>query len=138
VESVTLGHGERTVTLTRGVPPAPGDPYNGGHFGADLHAPGLSASRQVFVFGWSDIAGFFSDLAQHWRGWDGPKTWTSPEHDLTVTATHESGSHVRVAIVLQDGPAHTWSASTSVDVEPGEEMTLLARDLSRLTSTTSS
>lgn len=136
MDSVTLGHGERTFTLRRGTPPDPGDPYNGGTFAADLRAPGLRATRLVFHFGWSDVAGFFSELAENWRGWPGPKAWTSPEGDLAMTATHESGNHVAIEIVLRDGPAHTWSVATTVDVEPGEEMSRLAKQVAETIPTT--
>jgi len=135
VDSLTLGHGERTATLRPGAPPAPGDPYNGGHFVVELRAEGMTATRQVFVYGWSDVAGFFADLAENWRGWAGPKTWTSPEYDLAMTATHESGSHVQIEMVLQDGPVHTWSVTTTVEVEPGEEMTRLAKAVAELIPT---
>lgn len=136
VDSVTLGNGERTLTLTRGNPPDLGDPYSGGNFGADLRAPGLSAARQVFIYGWSDLAGFFSDLAANWHGWVGPKTWSSPEYDLMMTATHDSGGHVTIEIVLRDGPVHTWSVATAVNVEPGEEMARLAQLIAGVIPTT--
>jgi hypothetical protein len=129
VDSVIFGHGERTMTLIRGTPLEPADPYSGGDFGVELRAPGLSATRQVFVFGWSHVGGFFSDLAQSWRGWAGAKSWTSPEHDLSMRATHESGGRVVIEILLRDGPVHSWSVSMAVEVEPGEEMARLARDV---------
>jgi hypothetical protein len=136
VESLTLRHGERIAILRPGTPPEPGDPYNGGDFSVELRAEGMTATRRVFVHGWSDVAGFFADLADNWRGWPGEKTWTSPECDLTMTATHESGSHVRIELVLRDGPVHTWSVSTSVEVEPGEEMTRLAAAVAEMVPTT--
>lgn len=136
VDSVTVGHGERTVTLIRGTPPESDGSYDGGHFGVEVRATGLCATRPVFVYGWSDVAGFFSDLAENWRGWVGPKTWTSPEYDLTMTATHKSSSHVTIEFVVRDGPVHTWSATTAVDVEPGEEMTHLAKQVAELIPTT--
>jgi hypothetical protein len=134
MDAVTLGHGERTATFTRGTPPEPGDPYNGGHFTVDVRGPGLSATRAVFIYGHTDIAAYLGDLAANWRGWSGARTWESPEYDLTMAATHEAGSHVNIQVTVKDGPVHTWLVTTSVEVEPGEEMAQLARDAGVLTS----
>ncbi len=127
VDAVILGHGERTAILRPGTSPEAGDPYNGGDFLVELRAEGMTASRRVFVYGWSDVAGFFADLAENWRGWAGTKTWTSPEYDLAMTATHDAGSLVLIEMALRDGPVHTWSATTWVEVEPGEEMASVAK-----------
>jgi len=136
VDPLTLGHGDRIAILHPGTPPEPGNPYNGGHFTVELQARGMAATRRVFVYGWSDVAGFFSDLADNWRGWPGEKTWASPEYDLTMTATHEPGSLVRIELVLQDGPDPTWSVTTSVEVEPGEELSRLAAAVAETVPTT--
>lgn len=132
MEAVTIGHGERTVTFRNAVAPPSDDPYDGGTFDVEMRGTGLTAMRTVFTFGFSDLPGFLAELADAWRGWTGVKEWNSPERDLTIAATYQSGGHVELHFTLRDGVLPTWTSSLDVDVEAGAEMTSIAgsiRDL---------
>ncbi|WP_245192004.1 DUF6228 family protein [Amycolatopsis azurea] len=52
---------------------------------AELQLHGLSASVQVvhsYVTGFADLAEFFQQHVDDWRGWDGVRTWESLERVL--------------------------------------------------------
>ena len=92
----------------------------------------MAATRTVFIFASSGLASYFADLAEAWRGWSGPKVWESPEHDLRIEATFRSGGHVRLQFTARNGSIPSWEASLQLDVEAGEEMTRIAREVAAL------
>jgi hypothetical protein len=84
----------------------------------------------VFVFGsdWSALADFFADLATLWQGWEGERSWTSVENDLTLTAVWDALGHVELGVIVRDGPAPTWTARVDdIVVDAGEDMSTIAR-----------
>lgn len=101
-----------------------------------LRLPGLEASLTVsahYATGFDELAGFLSELASHWRGWHGERTYESLEHDLRLTATHDG--HVRLAVQLwQTSVPDGWSVTGIVQLDPGEEMTRAAQDVAALLS----
>lgn len=132
MEAVTIGYGEQTATISNAAPPSGTDPYEGGSFDVTLGAPGLAVTRSVFIFGHSRLGAFLTELAEAWRGWTGIKVWESPERDLTIEARSDGGSHVKLLLIVRDGPVYTWKTSIEIDVEAGEEMARIARDIEQL------
>ncbi|MFC7512647.1 DUF6228 family protein [Streptomyces thermocarboxydus] len=54
------------------------------------------------------------------RGWRGARTWHSLCDDLTLSAEHHSGGHVRLTWVISDGaPTEEWRFETSTWHEAG-------------------
>ena len=135
MDVITLGHGDETVRLGAAVVPDVADPYAGGSFEIELRGAGMTATRTVFVYASSGLASFFIELAEAWRGWEGSEVWESPEHDLTIEATFRHGGHDHLRFTARNGPMPTWRASVEVDVEAGEEMTQVAREVARLLPT---
>ncbi|MFF8542180.1 DUF6228 family protein [Streptomyces werraensis] len=71
-----------------------------------------------------------ASLAEDFRGWQGERTWHSLRHDLTLSAEHRSGGHVRVGWAISDGaPGEEWRFETSTWHEAGEDMRTLAADI---------
>lgn len=132
MEVVRLGLGDKVVTLGQAVVADSADEYAGGSFEVRLGASGLTANRTVFVYNWSGLAAFFAKLADAWRGWTGVKEWESPEHDLRIEATFESSGHDCLRFTVSDGPTPSWRAWVEVDVEAGEDMARIAREVARL------
>ena len=97
-----------------------------------LRGPGLSAERRVFVFAFSRLGTFLAELAESWRGWRGVKKWRSPEADLTIGAESDGGAHVRLRFRVGNGPVPTWTASIEIEIEAGEELAGLAREIEHL------
>lgn len=108
------------------------------YLGAELHADGLSASREVtahYATGFRDLADFFQRLATDWRGWAGVREWRSLEGELAIEARHAYG-HTRLRItVRRDGPGwgnEGWSATVDLTIDPGEQMRQIADGLASL------
>jgi hypothetical protein len=105
---------------------------------ANLVDEGLSASRPVYhgyPSGFRDLVLFFEEMEGDWRGWGGDRTWESLEGDLRIGARHEHG-HVQLTVRLSHSVADWgrsgWSATADVTVDPGEQLSQIARDLSAL------
>ena len=97
-----------------------------------LRAEGLAVTQSVFIFGFSRLGAYFSELAEAWRGWSDSKVWESPEGHLRIEATSDGGSHVDLLLTVRNGPMYSWTSSIEIQVEAGEEMAGIARDIEHL------
>ena len=96
-----------------------------------LSGNGLAAQTLVLSL---DSAGhglpaFIEELAEDFRGWDGPRTWENADHDLGVEATWTTRGYVTLRWWVTPSIYDKWTASVVVEVEAGAEMSALARDL---------
>jgi hypothetical protein len=86
--------------------------------------------------GFDELVGFSRSLAADWRGWPGEQTYESWAQQLRLTATHDG--HVRLAVQLCQtdwvGDRDEWSAFGVFRVDPGEDMTRAAENLTDLLS----
>jgi Family of unknown function (DUF6228) len=134
-------------SLTIRYPPAdgawllhpPSDPWGDGYIivmPVELHADGLSA-RQTVELAWQaggeqpDLVSYFDDLADHWRGWQGDRTWRSLDGSMRIAASHDGQGHVAlVGTLMRDSfSADSWLARVCLTVEAGEQMRSLAADV---------
>jgi hypothetical protein len=103
---------------------------------ARLRVDGLDALVRVsshYATSFSELTGFFRELAADRRGWPGERTYESLEHELRLTASHDG--HVRIAVQLrQSSLPDGWSASAVFSVDPGEDMTRAAENVTDLLS----
>jgi hypothetical protein len=80
---------------------------------------------------------FFHQLEQDWRGWGDTRSWRSLDGDLAIEARHEFG-HVQLRVTLRAyGPGwgnDGWTATANLTIDPGEQLSQIAADLSRLAS----
>ena len=94
---------------------------------ARIEVEGLRASEKInahYVTCMDDLIHYFDELAAHWQGWDGVKTYESLEWNLRLTARVDSTGHILLAIELKsDHSDHRWSISTQIRTEPGAQMT---------------
>lgn len=115
------------------------DPQFGGAGPADylsvtLTGPDLSASRQIYagwLSGFLDLATFFADLADHWRGWQGERVFETIEGDLRIVATHDGRVNLRVVLwesTVEDG----WRVQAEVRLDAGEALSNAASDVALL------
>jgi hypothetical protein len=105
---------------------------------AELHLDGLTASVAVvhnYASGFQDLADFFEQQAQDWRGWEGVRKWESLEGDLGIEARHEHG-HVQLRVtvrkVLPNWGNNGWRATGDLTIDPGEQLTRVAADVKTL------
>ncbi|MEQ4208855.1 DUF6228 family protein [Actinopolymorpha sp. B9G3] len=90
---------------------------------------GLTAESWVYAHngdGFDGLTDFFRSMAKSWRGWDGARTWSSLEGDLTLTAKHDG--HVRLLVQIRD--SIDWSAEIELTIDAGEELTAAVAALS--------
>jgi len=97
-----------------------------------LHGNGLAAHAFVLSLdtAGSGLPAFLGQLAGDLGGWEGPRTWENPDHDLGVEATWSSGGHVNLRWWVTPSVYDKWSASVVTEVEAGAEMQTLASALS--------
>ena len=105
---------------------------------ATLRLDGLAATTQVvsnYTSGFQDLADFFGELADNWRGWQGARRWESLEHDLTIEARHQYG-HVTLVIEVRcdrlDWGNSGWRVTGDVAIDPGEQLSSVAKDVASL------
>jgi hypothetical protein len=99
---------------------------------------GPSASRPVYhgyPSGFRDLILFFEEMERDWRGWAGVRLWESLEEDLRIEGRHEHG-HVQLRVTLRhwvaDWGRSGWSATADMTVDPGEQLSRIARDVRAL------
>jgi hypothetical protein len=86
--------------------------------GSDFHGTALVYSFEPRP---THLAGFFRDLAMHWRGWPGKKEWASLEGEFALTATCDSTGHTSLLLRLRSGPnPFDWCLSVVLLLEAGQ------------------
>lgn len=76
--------------------------------------------------GWDGLDSFLSEIADSYRGWEGTKSWASPEGDLKVEAEPHHRGHNTLRFTARDGPNPTWWATATAVVAASEDMANLA------------
>lgn len=99
----------------------------------EVRARGLTA-RVDGVVPWTGEDGlvpYLEGLAADFRGWEGERTWRSPDRDLAVSAVFRSGGHMGLTWILrsQGDTADDWAVSVTTWLEGGEQMTSLVAAL---------
>ena len=88
---------------------------------AVLNGPDLNAETIVYdvtgeTFAFAD---FWRDLATHWKGWSGGKSWGSLEGDLELEARSDSLGHIAVTCAISRGAPHGWRIKVWLFAEAG-------------------
>jgi len=66
------------------------------------------------------LGGFFSDLAEHWRGWEGERSWGDIEGLIRIDATHDGRGHISLHFDLQKSLDGEWRTQGTLPVEAGQ------------------
>ena len=80
-----------------------------------LHAQAHVENGPVHLTGLT-IADLFSELAEHWRGWDGNRVWSNNEGSLQLTATHDGLGNVELEVLLTP-LSDPWTATAILELE---------------------
>ena len=112
VFSLKSVHGGYSLTLS---------PQGQRGYRAVLSGPDLNAETTIYdvtgeTFAFAD---FWRDLASHWKGWSGAKSWTSLEGDLELEAHSDSLGHIQVTCALSRGVPHGWRIKVWLFAEAG-------------------
>jgi hypothetical protein len=126
---VVIGEGLQTLTLARTGDWSTTDRET---LSVTLSGIGLRAELDISAgyTSFAGLGGFFSKLADDWQGWDGERTYETLEHDLVLRATHRG--HVRIDVSLNETKVDGWSASASILIEAGEELSQICFDVATL------
>jgi hypothetical protein len=140
-EPLVLGHPDRK----RWILHPPQDPHGDGYVhtvAVELHDDGMTAATVATVDGViadlaTTLSGFVESLAVDWQGWDGVRTWQSLGCELAIDARHDGRGRVSLGVTLHEtGKPYWddtgWSARSVFVLEPGEEMSRFAADLTHL------
>ena len=129
-----IGGGSEYLLLT---PPAPGTPALAV---AALALSGLHAVTTIqehWSGGFEDLAKFFGSIEKSWRGWRGARSWESLEGELRLIATHHGGV-IRLRVTIRrfafDRGNEGWTAGGDLVIEPGEQLTRIAREVAAFAS----
>jgi hypothetical protein len=90
-----------------------------GYFNVEPSVDGIHVTmRSDAYMAESGSPEFFRDLAAHWRGWDGKKTWGLLEGDLVVEFSHDRIGHVRTVVKMRPPMPDAWSVAATLTVDP--------------------
>jgi hypothetical protein len=103
------------------------DREGGGRVPVRLQAPGLSATGTIELEAWSGglgrLVAFFDDLAAHWDGWEGLKSWGDDGGVFSMSASHDGKGLVVIEAAARSLPyddTGSWALRLRVPVEPGQ------------------
>lgn len=78
-----------------------------------MTAPSANADFELYDFAISQLGEFFTELADHWKGWSGEVRWESVEDQATLSATCDRTGHVILRFELHEH-GHTRHADLTV------------------------
>jgi hypothetical protein len=99
---------------------------------ATMQMPGLEARCLVshhFANGFEELVDFLAGLERDWKGWIGPRTFSSLEGELTLTATH-TGRQIDLEVRLRQSTVPGgWDVAAILPLEPGEQLSRVVSDV---------
>lgn len=90
---------------------------------AELNCGTMEARIEFYEPNLSTLRTFLADLAEHWRGWEGEREWSSCERHIGLYAKHDKLGTVSVTVELRSGiytgAGPTWRAVGVVLLDSG-------------------
>ena len=109
-----IGDSDRWIDFTK-------DPLGPSAYRVRVAAEGIAAEAIADfdqpIRGRGDIAGYLTDLAKNWKGWEGPKRFETTESELSISATHDGRGRVEFQIDMR---RHPWSVRNVISVDAGD------------------
>ena len=101
--------------------------YDRDFFIAELRGLNLAAQTRVGTYMSTGLGEMFAEMANHWRGWKGKKSWESLEGELHLTAEADRSGHITLTVELRDGAPAVWTVVLFLIIEAGQ-LSALARE----------
>jgi len=73
----------------------------------------VSADFELYDFAMYRLGEFFTELADHWRGWEGELRWKSVENHARPSAKSDRTGHITLFFEIHEG-AHPRSIGITV------------------------
>ena len=129
------GPSRATLVIGDGVQPFR-DGYDFVDFPVSIVAAGLSAKtlvRSAEGASPTSLHRFLRELADDWKGTQPHRSWEAIEHGLSIDAHREPLGHVLLTFSLRESYRRdAWLVRVTVQLDAGEEMATLAREVERL------
>ena len=87
----------------------------------------LDTALDNHILGLGSAIGFFEDLADSWRGWEGQREYRSLEGELTLAAAHDGLAMVTLAVQMSQPSPPGWSAAADLELGAGADLEAQAR-----------
>jgi len=95
-------------------------PYGDWRYVVDLRGSKINASVEVYDHLPQEFEGFFSAIADSWKGWKDERVYRSLESALQIVATHDKTGCAVFRVELRDTGGVSWSAMQEIRVELGK------------------
>lgn len=95
-----------------------------------LRTPWLTVNSEATTYINGPPSSLFTEIAAHWSGWEGKKTWSELEDRVSFIATSDSTGHVTLLTVIR-GPNHEDMVEVQLIYEAGS-LESMAKKLSNL------
>ena len=115
--AVEIGQAGATLRVEEPAPEQVGQSIT-----VSIEQPGIAVSTRVYLDsdGGGGLVEFFRSLADDWRGWDGPRKWSTLEGDFQLTCVHNGIGRILVHAELGLDPWESgWKVTAVVVVDPG-------------------
>ena len=121
MKSVIIKSSSNSIELQLSEQEGLSRPEGSEYYRVALKAKNLIASAKIYAFEpHSELAQYFSDLAVHWKGWNGEKKWNSLEREFTLSCTSDSQGHIAMEVELKSRVNEEyWSVLVEVNVDAG-------------------
>lgn len=128
MDQVTLDatNGRKVVVSRHRPPTADGEPWV---FTTVLATGEAQASSEVWEYGPAGPAVFFRELANNWRCWDGIKSYSSLEGELTLDCRHDGLGLIVCEVTLGCVVPPAWRLSAEMTFGAGAHVERLADEL---------
>jgi hypothetical protein len=115
-----IGSSHDNTVLELGTVEAPRPASGVEYIHVGLEGP-VTAWVRVYDNHFDSLAAFFRDMAYHWRGWIGAKTWESLEGEFALNATTDRTGHIYLRVTLRgDRSATNWCVESTVFLDAGQ------------------
>lgn len=122
VDEVTIKSSRSAGELKLSEPKPPGSRHAVEYLRVSLKDREIAASSsKVYIYEPYALASFFSDLAVHWKGWEGEKVWHSVEEDFALSCTSDGLGHVAMKVTLKSGSYEDdWRVQAVIHLDAGK------------------
>jgi len=93
-----------------------------------VNTRGWSIEQRASAYLAPDLGDYFTNLAAHWKGWKGEKTWSTLEGEFELSASTDRLGHITLVFGLHQGfSGGGWKLQGEIELEAGALEALAAQ-----------